>query len=806
MKYFGFLISLILALILAIALSLQLGQVPPLGWLLDPYHGFWQNAYSEDELAKDQVKLKNLSAPVEIVYDEYLVPHIFAQNEPDLFRAQGYVTAQHRLWQMEFQTRAAAGRISEIVGSRALDFDRMQRRKGLSFGAEAALTFLEAEDPETLSLITAYADGVNQYIEQLNAAQLPVEYKLLNYRPEPWPPFKTLLLLKYMADMLVGDKDLEYTNLLQLIGPDLMASLFPDTPQENDPIIESTKKWEFSPLTVEKPADIHYPDTSLLVDPVPSPEPGVGSNNWAVSAAKTLRGHPILANDPHLSLNLPSLWYAMQLTTPDYSVKGATLPGALGVISGFNKNIAWGVTNATRDVRDWYSITFKSDKRLEYLYNNQWIQSTLRIEEIQIKGELPYMDTVIYTHYGPVVYDKYFRSNAQNINFSLRWTAHDGSNEQRTFLDLNRGRDHDDFIRALNHFTSPAQNFAFASVTGDIAMKVQGKFPLRWEGQGKYLMDGSNPDFEWKDPIPASHNPATLNPERGFVSSANQNPVDPSYPYYVFDDDFEQYRNRRLNRRLEEMDSITAQDMKALQQDNFNLHAAEALPVMLAYMEELPVPPAGNDFLADLKLWDFYAEADLMTPALFDVWWDHFTALAWGKWESPGRPIVYPNNYQTTRLLNEESENPVFDRPETPAIETARHLVAESFERMVEELGDWNDNNGSLTWSNYKKTSVRHLIQDFTVFGHYNIHTGGGAGILNATSERHGPSWRMVVEMAPNDIRAYGVYPGGQSGNPGSRFYDNILEKWIDGEYLRFDLRESGDRDNALFTTTLTSE
>ena len=803
MKYFGFLISLILALVLAIALSLPLGPVPPLGWLLDPYHGFWQNAYSEDELAVDQIKLKNLSAPVEIVYDENLVPHIFAQSEPDLFRAQGYVTAQHRLWQMEFQTRAASGRISEIVGSQALEFDRMQRRKGLAFGAEAALAFLETEDPETLSLIAAYADGVNQYIEQLSAARLPVEYKLLNYRPEQWTPFKTVLLLKYMADMLVSDRDLEYTNLLQLIGPDLMESLFPDTPQENDPIIESTKKWEFTPLPVERPDDLQYPDTALLIDPMPSPVPGVGSNNWAVSASKTRRGHPILASDPHLSLNLPSLWYAMQLTTPDYSVKGATLPGALGVIIGFNENIAWGVTNAPRDVRDWYSITFNGDKRLEYLYNNQWIQSTLRIEEIQVKGDLPYIDSVIYTHYGPVVYDKNFRSNAQNINFSLRWTAHDGSNEQRTFLDLNRGRDHGDFIRALDHFTSPAQNFAFATTTEDIAMKVQGKFPLRWKDQGKYLMDGSNPEFEWKGPIPVSHNPATLNPPRGFVSSANQNPVDPSYPYYVFDKSFEQYRNRRLNRRLEEMDRITVQEMKDLQLDNFNLHAAEALPIMLAYMDELPTAARGGDFLADLKRWDFYADADQTAQALFTIWWDHLIELAWGKWKSPGRPIVYPNDYQTTRLLKEEPGSPVFDLPETPVIETGRDLVAESFDQMVEDLQAWDDTNGALTWSNYKKTSVQHLISNFTAFGHYNLHTGGGSGILNATSERHGPSWRMVVELAEADIRAYGIYPGGQSGNPGSRFYDNMLDKWVEGEYLEFGLRKTEDEDNVLFKTSL---
>ena len=217
MKYFSFFICLILSVVLAVLLSAPIGQVPPLAPLLSPFHGFWQNAYSEDELAVDQWELSGLTEPVEVIYDEHLIPHLFAANEEDLYRVQGFVTAQHRLWQMEFQTMAAAGRLSEVVGSQALEFDRMQRRKGLSFGAEAGLIYLQEEDPDTFRLLAAYADGVNQYIASLTDARLPVEYKLLNYKPETWSPYKTVLLLKYMADMLVGDKDLEFTNLRQII-------------------------------------------------------------------------------------------------------------------------------------------------------------------------------------------------------------------------------------------------------------------------------------------------------------------------------------------------------------------------------------------------------------------------------------------------------------------------------------------------------------------------------------------------------------------------------------------------------------
>lgn len=801
MKYLSFFICLLLSVVMAVLVGYPIGQVPPLAPLLSPFQGFWQNAYSEDAIAVEEWELSGLSKPAEVIYDEHLIPHLFASNEEDLFLIQGFVTAQHRLWQMEFQTMAAAGRLSEIVGVQALEFDRMQRRKGLAAGAQAGLVYLQREDPETFGLLVAFANGVNQYISSLTDARLPVEYKLLNYRPEAWSPYKTVLLLKYMADMLVGDKDLEFTNLRQIIGPAWMEKLFPDFPVENDPVIEASWIWRFKPLPVSKPENIIYPDSTLLVDPLPVPEPGIGSNNWAVSGKKTRSGNPILANDPHLGLNMPSLWYAMQLTTPEYSVKGATLPGALGVISGFNESIAWGVTNATRDLRDWYAITFKDEKRDAYFYDGEWIPSKRRIEEIKVKSESSFFDTIIYTHHGPVVYDEHFRSNGQKVNFALKWTAHEGSNEQRTFLDLNRGQNHDDFIEALNHYTAPAQNFVFASTSGDIAMKVQGKFPLKWNGQGKYLMDGSKSAFEWQGYIPSEHNPSTLNPVRGFVSSANQHPVDSTYPYYVFDPSFEHYRNRRLNKRLSEMRRISIEDMKALQFDSFHLHAAEAVPVLLNLLLVEPVSfsSAEKELIHELQKWNFYTSPRQPEPPLFAEWWSSLEKLLWGRWKEEGRPILFPNSYQTTLLLKEEPDSEIFDDPHTPEQETARDWVKKSFESMAQAIQKRRE-EGNLSWAAYKQTSIRHLVPNFHAFGYHNIHTGGGRGILNATSERHGASWRMVVELGEK-IEAFGIYPGGQSGNPGSRFYGNFVRKWAEGSYVSFNLLQKEDSEQGILLT-----
>ncbi|WP_291782103.1 penicillin acylase family protein, partial [Cecembia sp.] len=782
----------------------QIGNIPALGMLLDPNQGFWQNAYSEDALAKEEIKLKNLKDEVQVVYDEHLIPHIFAQNVEDLFRVQGYITAQHRLWQMEFQTLAAAGRVSEIVGPVAIELDRMTRRKGLAFSAEQAVEYIKSNDPETFRLVEAYSDGVNQYIDGISRAMLPLEYKILGYTPENWNVYKSLLLLKYMADMLVGDKDLEFTNIRQLIGKDLMEKLFPLFPEENDPVIEVEKVWDFDPIPIKKPVDLSYPDVNILFENLPQPVPGVGSNNWAVAPEKTKNGAAILANDPHLSLNLPSLWYAMQLSTPEFTVKGATLPGALGIISGFNENIAWGVTNATRDTRDWYSIQFRNEDRSEYLYNDQWIQSTFRVEEIKVKGQSVFLDTVVYTHYGPVVFDRNFRAERQDVEFALKWTAHMESNEQKTFLLLNRAETHEDYLDALDHYTSPAQNFVFASRTGDIAMKVQGRFPLKWENQGKYLMDGNDPDFEWQGFIPFDQNPATLNPERGFVSSANQHSTDSSYPYYLFDNSFEHYRNRRLNNVLEQSENITLEDMKKLQFDQFHLHAAEALPVMIQLLEQSggleQFGARGNKFLEELNQWNFNTFPNQTEPALFQTWWKHLYRKIWEKWENDSLPIVLPNKYQTVKLLQNEPESSLFDLPETTKVENAIDLIKVSFEEMIDEITAWQDEKGNYEWAAFKGTKIMHLVPNFESFSRENIYTGGYSGILNATSERHGASWRYVVEMG-DEITAFGIYPGGQSGNPGSRFYDNFIKTWANGEYVNFNLRNQDDKSDILFST-----
>ncbi|MEY2894867.1 MAG: hypothetical protein RIS42_586, partial [Bacteroidota bacterium] len=412
MKFIKSIIPLILAILVTIGWDRSWGTIPPFGKLLSPYHGFWINAEmaGSEEMSEEELKIPGLLKPVKIVYDEMAIPHIFAENDHDLFLAQGYVTAKDRLWQMEFQTHFAGGRISEIVGEKGLASDQFQRRMGSVYGAEQSFEGMK-EDPQSKVALEAYSDGINAYIASLSERELPLEYKLLNYKPEPWTPIKSALFLKNMSFVLAsGTDDLKMTNILRQYGREVAEDLFPNYPFEESPIIPTGSPVDFKPVPIPAaPKDFIGLGSAMQT---PEKDPNIGSNNWAVSGNKTVSGMPILANDPHLTLSLPSIWYQVQLVAPGVNVYGSTMPGTPNVITGFNKNIAWGVTNVGSDVLDWYQVKFKDASKLEYWHDGQWKKTKLRIETFKIKGKKDFVDTVFFTHHGPVVYlshEKAFR-------------------------------------------------------------------------------------------------------------------------------------------------------------------------------------------------------------------------------------------------------------------------------------------------------------------------------------------------------------------------------------------------------------
>lgn len=803
----GILVSVLTVAVIVI-LNLQLGKIPPLGKFLSPQHGFWLNAEPAGHPEDITISISGLKQPAEVFFDNRMVPHIFAANDHDAHFVQGYLHAKFRLWQMEFQTLAAGGRLTEILGpgedSAFLKNDRNMRRMGMVYGAEQSLKAMEA-DPATLESVNAYTNGVNYFIDELTQKGLPLEYRLLNYTPERWNNMKTALFLMYMSYDLTGNvNDLEFTNAKKLLDKQLFNSLYPAFPDSLDPVISKGHQYAMPSVVPVKPAVadslyLNFIDSVSFV--AQKPDRDNGSNNWVVGGEKTSSGAPILCNDPHLGVNLPSLWYEIQITTPEYSVYGVSFPGAPGVIIGFNNHIAWGVTNASRDVKDFYNIQFKDATKKEYLFNNEWVKSNLKIEKFTIRGGAAFYDTVAYTVFGPVMYEPGYGTikNSGLDYLAVKWKAHEATNELKTFLLLNRASNLEEYRAAISTYSCPGQNFVFASKTNDIAIWHQGAFPARWEGQGKFVMPGQDSNFLWQNDIPFEENPHEINPQRGFVSSANQLPADSSYPYDLHGN-YDLYRGLQINKLLNERNDFTPELMKELQLNNFNPLAATILPFMLANLKDSLLSRLEADTYRILSTWNYYNERKEKGATLFYLWFEELKKEIWNdEFEKIPAPKILPEDYTLAEWLLKDSAFVFVDNINTSEVESIQQVLQKTFTAVTEKvsLPAFND---SLEWSDFKDAGVRHLLR-LEPFSRYHLTTDGGQHIINAGKKFHAPSWRMVVHMTEN-IEAFGIYPGGQSGNPGSRYYDGFVNNWAVGKYYSlWFMKESEKKSNKVVST-----
>jgi penicillin amidase len=473
----------------------------------------------------------------------------------------------------------------------------------------------------------------------------------------------------------------------------------------------------------------------------------------------------------------------VQLVAPGVNVYGSTMPGTPNVITGFNKDIAWGVTNVGSDVLDWYQVKFKDASKLEYWHDGQWKKTKLRIETFKIKGKKDFVDTVFFTHHGPVVYlthEKPFRSNIP-VGHALRWIAHEKSQELTTFYQLNRAKNYTDYTSALKYYSAPAQNFVFASNEGDIALWVNGKFPLKSKLQGKYLMDGTDAAADWKGFIPQAHNPHVKNPARGFVSSANQFSTDPSYPYYLGWQYAPSERGRRINERLTAMQKVTIDSLRGLQNDNMNIRARKLLPLLMRSVK------SKDKALDILKSWNLQNSPESIGATIFETWVLNLQSFLWDdEFESDEKvPMSRPAMDRTIHLIEYEAQARWWDNVKTKNVkESMDQIIETSFRATLDTLVKKHGPIGpDWAWSKHKQTGVRHLIPGMDALSRLNIPIGGGGSIVNASTTKTGPSWRFIVELSKTgNPKAFGVYPGGQSGNPGSSHYDDLIDTWAKGE------------------------
>ena len=806
MRTFKFVLALLLTVCLlwqfTHTLNIAGKTIPPIGSFLNPFSGFWANAEPAKGFDPGNIDLPGLKGKVEVVYDDLLVPHIFAENQEDAARVQGYVTAQHRLWQMDITARKASGRLSEVLGERTLRLDRMARRRGMVFAAENDLIGWK-KSQKTMDLLQAYTDGVNAWVRQLSPGEWPIEYKLLHYKPEPWTPLKVALVSEAMAETLCAwEDDLESTNTLAQLGRENFNYLFPEWNPKQQPIIPDTGQWlDLHPLLpppffADTASSLGFLDEDNPEEQFKYDGPIVGSNNWALSGSKTKSGKPILCNDPHLNLTLPSIWFQVQIHTPEANTYGVSLPGVPGIIIGFNDDIAWGVTNVSHDVSDWYKIHWANAERSKYTIDGEQKSVQFRYEEIGIQGKPAFHDTVRYTVFGPVAYD--FEPDNPLRDCALRWIAHDVPQQSTfdVFLGLNTGKDYNAYKNALPGFDSPAQNFVFASRSGDIAITTQGKYPVRGLQQGRFVQEGDRWANAWHSFIPPDQVPSMKNPGRGFVFSANQNSTPPSYPYYYLGN-FDDWRGRRIYDRLEKMTGATVDSMKSMQMDNFSQRAYDALPVMLRLLDQSQLDPEGKEIAEELARWNFKYESDLLAPTIFETWFDSCYAATWDEiaaFEKQGisgktdvlatnsdhkMAVLYPEAWRFIELMQIDSASVFFDHPATPFRETARDIVLESF-KLTQEYFRKNPEKRQV-YGESRGFVLKHLTQ-IDAFSRLDLKIGGHRTAPNAMSKANGPSWRMIVELG-DVVHALGVYPGGQSGNPGSRFYDNMVDTWASGNY-----------------------
>lgn len=787
MKIVKAVISVLFSIALIFTLNNKFGDTPPLAKFLDPFNGFWANADSKKQASENIINIEGLEGEVEIHFDDQMIPHIFASNDHDLYFAQGYITAKDRLWQMDFQTRFASGRLSEVVGPKAIELDRYQRRMGMSFGAENMIEVV-MKDPEINAIMNAYSAGVNAYIHSLKPSEYPIEFKLLNYEPEDWKPVNSALLLKLMSATLAGGSNEFYmNNILQKYGPEITKDLFPDYPFREDPIIPVGTKWDFEPVNIPEMPSLGKTTTTLNIN-TKEKEEGIGSNNWAVSGKKTASGYPLLANDPHLDLTLPSIWYQIQLASTDVNACGVSIPGSPGVIIGFNKTVAWGVTNVGSDVLDWYSIKFKDASKKEYWFDNKWLPVKERIETIKSSDGHTLTDTVLYTHHGPVVYtseqrpDNFSKVNNIPTGHALKWVAHMGSNDIKTFIALNKAKNYTDYRKALTYYSAPAQNFVFASFENDIAITPNGYFPLKWKGQGKFLLDGSNPSNDWSGRIPAEHNPTVKNPERNFVSSANQFPSDQSYPYYLNWEYSGYERSHRINKRLSVMTQANVDSLQNLQNDNYSILAENILSTLVSLVDAEKLNASEREGLNIVSKWNKFFDADEIGASIFELWHKNLGIQIWqDDFGDPNTPMRYPSRDRNVQLLLNEPNAVWWDNVKTAKKETRTDLVNASFKFAIDSLQrKFGPIDIEWAWANLKKTHVPHLAK-VAGFGSKFLYNGGSKTSVNATSETNGPSWRMIVALG-KEVKAYGVFPGGESGNPGSHYYDDMIDTWSDGK------------------------
>ena len=737
----------------------------------------------------ETLTVAGLQTPVTVYRDALGIPHIVAGNRHDLYFAQGYITATDRLFQMDLTRRVASGRLSEIFGAESIETDRFFRNLMLRRASEASLAIHPQDVVETMQ---AYTEGVNTWIKQAKRElRLPPEFTLLRYEPEPWSVVDSISIPKLMAYELGRNwlDEIWRYQLIERIGAEQASELLAEYPADASTIMYHVSQY-------------HPPLEELLAD-IPLPNSHLGSNNWVLAGERTATGLPLLANDPHLDIHTPAVWYQSHLILPaeELNVMGVTFAGMPGIVVGRNQQIAWGLTNLEPDVQDLYIERPNPEDPSEFLYNGSYEPAQTLEEPIQVKGWAePIPHEVLVTRHGPIITPMSTEvKEPLNVMLALKWIGLQPTTEIAAVPGWNYARNWQDFRYALRLLQAPAQNFVFASVDGAIAYRGNGKIPIRRQGDGTLPVPGWTDEYEWQGFIPFEELPEVVNPKTGFIATANNKVIDDAYPYFLTSVWAPPYRQQRIVSKLETAENWRVEDMQALQNDFTDLQAATLLPILLSSLESVIATAAPTSLqqkaLQILSGWDFVDCANSAAPTIWHTWYQEFQrellvpVIGMDLWQR----MFLTGDVITDRLILQASQGQVTSIFPTDGLTgIAERSFRATLEHLQKRLGSEVVN---WTWGEMHTIAFMHPLGAVKpldlFFNTSSLAVGGGSSTINKQSfDRTKPDfpviiaapWRFVADLSTSD-RSWTILSPGQAGHPLSPHYRDQVQAWLQGKY-----------------------
>ena len=746
-----------------------------------------------------EVLASALKSPVEVLRDAYGVPHIFAATQGDAAYALGYVHAQDRLWQMDMNRRIGSGRLAEILGPAALDTDRFLRTIGVR---RSALENLARLDPDTRALLEAYAAGVNAFLA--SDPVLPVEFLLTGARPEPWSPVDSIVWVKMMAWDLGGNwrNELLRMRLARTLSLARIQEFLPPYPGDAPlPIADLKELYGGLDKEALRLAERDM-DRVLALAPPELPE-GAGSNNWVVAGSRSASGKPLLANDPHLSLTAPAVWYFAHIHTPGLNVIGATLPGVPVVTLGRNDRIAWGYTNTGPDVQDLYLE--KLDPAGGYITPNGPTPFRFVSETIKVKGAEDVKLEVRVTRHGPVISDvskSALDLAPRGYAVSFAWTAlADDDLTIQSSIELGRSGSWPEFLAAARKFNAPQQNILYADVEGNIGYVAAGRIPVRKAGNnlmGLAPAPGWDARYDWAGFIPFEDLPQSYNPASGRLWTANDKIVAPGYEPFITSEWQPPYRSDRIGALIEATPRHDIASFARMHSDVLSLAMREAMPYLLA---TIPRSENSRRALALLEQWNGEMRRDLPEPLILAGWWRELARRIYAdELGEAFQPNWTPRAQFVINVLSDrDGQSRWCDDVRTKAAETCADLLAESLEASLADLAKrYGGDMRARRWGEAHKARHEHRplgrqpllgrIFDITVPSAGDAYTVNvGQHYLYDEAEpfanRHAPSLRAIYDLSDPEKSLF-IHSGGQSGNRFSAHYNAFTEAWTNGEYI----------------------